>query len=144
MASAVDLIGAQGSGNSQSKSSAFSALGSEDFFKLILTELTKQDPMQPNDTQALLDQLSTVYNIQSSMDLSSSMKTMVDRDELASASGMIGLYVTGLSEDTKRVEGQVSAVTKTATGAVLVLDDGSRVPMKGVDGVVKPVQGAAS
>lgn len=144
MPSAVDVLGAQGTGGSGGTASAFSAMNSEDFFKLILTELTKQDPMQPNDTQALLEQLSTVYNIQSSMDLSSSMETMIDRDELASASGMIGMYVTGLSEDTLRVEGEVAAVTKTDSGAVLVLDNGARVPMKGVDGVIKATQGAST
>lgn len=137
MASALDALGGTADTSSSSTASAFSSLNSEDFFKLILTELTKQDPMKPNDTQALLDQLSTVYNIQSSMDLSKSMGTLIDRDELSSASGMIGMYVTGLSEETQRVEGLVSAVSKTKDGAVLVLDDGTRVPMKDVDGVVR-------
>lgn len=137
MSSVVDMVGASDS-SSATKSSAFGALKSEDFFKLILTELSKQDPMKPNDTQALLDQLSTVYNIQSSMDLSTSMKTMVDRDELSSSSSMIGKYVTGISEDSRRVEGLVSAVSKTDSGSVLILDDGTRVPMKGVDGVILP------
>jgi flagellar basal-body rod modification protein FlgD len=134
MASAVDMLGA-GSATG-SKSSAFSNMSSEDFLQLILTELTKQDPMQPNDTQALLDQLSTVYNIQSQMDLSTSMADIIDRDELASASSMIGRYVTGISEDIVRVEGTVAAVTKTDAGSILVLEDGTRVPMKDVDGVI--------
>lgn len=134
MASAVDMLGA-GSATG-SKSSAFSNMTSEDFLQLILTELTKQDPMQPNDTQALLDQLSTVYNIQSQMDLSTGMADIIDRDALASASSMIGRYVTGISEDIVRVEGTVAAVTKTDDGAILVLEDGTRVPMKDVDGVI--------
>jgi flagellar basal-body rod modification protein FlgD len=134
MASAVDMLGAGAA--TGSKSSAFSNMTSEDFLQLILTELTKQDPMQPNDTQALLDQLSTVYNIQSQMDLSTSMADIIDRDELASASSMIGRYVTGISEDIVRVEGTVAAVTKTDDGAILVLEDGTRVPMKDVDGVI--------
>ncbi|MBL8963607.1 MAG: hypothetical protein KF787_09650 [Phycisphaeraceae bacterium] len=143
MPGTVDVLGASGSKPTGSSSSAFSALSSEDFFKLILTELTKQDPLNPNDTQALLDQLSTVYNIQSSMDLSTSMKTLIDRNELSSASGMIGMYVTGLSEDFRRVEGYVAAASKTPTGAVLVLDDGVRVPMKDVDGVIRAAEGGA-
>ncbi|HLO39526.1 MAG TPA: flagellar hook capping FlgD N-terminal domain-containing protein [Phycisphaerales bacterium] len=135
MASAVDTLGGTSSG-SPSAASAFSSMKSEDFLQLILMELTKQDPMQPNDTQALLDQLSTVYNIQSQMDLSTRMGDIVDRDELASASSMIGRYITGISEDITRVEGTVAAVTKTKDGSVLVLEDGTRVPMKDVDGVI--------
>ncbi|MCC6425362.1 MAG: hypothetical protein IT435_00945 [Phycisphaerales bacterium] len=138
--SLVDSLGGSSS-TGGTQASAFSSLDSEDFFKLILTELTQQDPMQPNDTQALLDQLSTVYNIQSSMDLSKSMSTLIDRDELASASGLIGMYVTGLSEDTQRVEGMVAAVTKTDQhGAVLILEDGTRVPMDEVDGIVRALE----
>lgn len=141
MPGTVDALNSSGSGRAGSAPSAFSALSSEDFFKLILTELTKQDPLNPNDTQALLDQLSTVYNIQSSMDLSGSMKTLIDRNELSSASGMIGMYVTGLSEDFRRVEGVVAAASKTPTGTVLVLHDGVRVPMKDVDGVIRAAEG---
>ena len=39
------------------------ALGSEEFLKIILTELTSQDPLSPNDTSALLDQISTIRSI---------------------------------------------------------------------------------
>ncbi|MCG3124349.1 MAG: hypothetical protein GIKADHBN_02812 [Phycisphaerales bacterium] len=141
MPSAVDGLGAR-QGNAAT--SAFASLSSDDFFNLILTELTKQDPLQPNDTQALLDQLSTVYNIQSSMDLSTSMETLISRNEFASASSMIGRYVTGLDETSTRVEGLVAAATRTDKGAVLVLDDGSRVPMGSVDGVIEAPQGGES
>ncbi len=144
MASALDALGASGSAGAGSSASAFSSLNSSDFFKLILTELSKQDPMQPNDTQALLNQLSTVYSIQSNMNLSTSMGTLVDRDALTSASGMIGKYITGLDENSSRVEGLVAAVTKDKDGATLVLGDGSRVPLKDVDGVVMPAAGGAS
>ena len=44
---------------------AFSSLNSEQFVKIIFTELSKQDPLQPNDSKALLEQLSSLRNIQS-------------------------------------------------------------------------------
>ena len=42
----------------------FSALTSEQFIKVIFTELSKQDPLQPSDSSKLLEQLSSIRSIQ--------------------------------------------------------------------------------
>jgi len=46
-------------------SNRFSELKSEDFIRIIFTELANQDPLQPNDTGALLDQLNSIRDIES-------------------------------------------------------------------------------
>ncbi len=44
-------------------SGAFAELGSQDFLKLMLTELTNQDPLQPTDNEALLRQISSIRDL---------------------------------------------------------------------------------
>lgn len=124
----------------------YSALGSGDFLKIILSELSRQDPLKPNDTSTLLNQLSTVRSIQSDVDLSDKLKGLVTQNEWASGAGLIGKGVSGLSQDGTRVAGMVVGISRTDAGAVLTLHDGSRVPMKNVDEVVNltPQQGAAA
>jgi len=58
--------------------SGFSSLTAEQFSKIIFTELSKQDPLQPNDTNALLQQISSVRAIQSDMDLTSKLDSLVN------------------------------------------------------------------
>ena len=50
-ANAAGAIGGAGGSN------RFNELSSEDFMKIIFTELQQQDPFEPNDSSALLEQL---------------------------------------------------------------------------------------
>jgi flagellar basal-body rod modification protein FlgD len=137
-------VGALSNGSnalSGASSSAFSAMTSGDFTKLVLTELSKQDPLQPNDTKALLDQLSTIRSIQSNTDLSDKLTSLVSANEFASASGLIGKTVSGVSLQNARVSGQVASISKTDAGPVVNLKDGVKMLFKQVD-QVSATQGA--
>jgi flagellar basal-body rod modification protein FlgD len=112
---------------------AFSALNSEDFVRIMFTELSNQDPLKPNDSSALLQQMSSLRSIQSDIDLSTKLQTIVTQNQLAGAGGLIGKYVSGLAEDNTRVIGRVNSVSATSAGPVLNLDDGSRVLFSNVD-----------
>lgn len=123
-----------------SKPTGYSALTSQDFTKIIISELSNQDPLSPSDTNALLQQLSTIRSIQSDIDLSDKLKSLVTENQLASASNMIGKVVGGLDEDNYRVIGQANSVSKTKDGVFLNLSNGSRVNMNNIDGVIDPSQ----
>lgn len=113
-----------------------SALSSDDFLKIIFTELTKQDPLAPNDTNALLQQISTVRSIQSDVDLSANLKSLVGQSEFAAASQLIGRQVSGVSDTSERVAGTVTSVLRTSTGPVLKLESGVAIPLAQLDAVV--------
>jgi flagellar basal-body rod modification protein FlgD len=110
-------------------------LTTEDFTNLILTELQNQDPLAPNDTSTLLDQMSTLRSIQSNMDLSTDLAEITEQNEFIAAAGMIGKKVNGLNVDLDRVDGEVESVTRTAGGIVLNLVGGDRMPMAYLDSV---------
>jgi len=133
--SAIDSLSATGT-QSATGTDAYSSLTSGDFLKIIFTELSKQDPLQPSDTSTLVKQLSDIRNIQSSVDLSDKLTKLVAQDQLSAAAGMIGMQVSGISESLARVSGRVKSVSQTQDGAVLTLTTGDRVPMKYVDEVV--------
>ncbi len=52
----------------QAEGGDFSALGSTEFFKLIITDLLNQDPLNPTDNQKLLEQISLIRDIEMRMD----------------------------------------------------------------------------
>jgi len=132
--SAVDSLSNTSSGSATGSKDAFSALTSGDFLKIILTELSKQDPLQPNDTKSMIEELSGLRQIQSSNDLSTQLKTLVNQNELSSAATLIGKTVSGLV-DGARVTGEVISVTRTSDGAQLNLKDGTTLPLAGFDQV---------
>lgn len=111
----------------------FSDLSSEEFLKIIFTELQKQDPLAPNDSSKLLEQLSSIRSIQSDIELSGQLKSIVTQNQLASAGGLIGKVISGLDENAVRVMGEVVSVSRTRDGPVLNLKTGERVAFDQVD-----------
>jgi len=92
---AVSLL--SGSSSSQSTTpNAFSQLSSEEFVKIMFTELSKQDPTKPTDSSALLEQMSSLRTIQSSVDMSRKLDSLVAQNQFSSAGTMIGRHVDGI------------------------------------------------
>ncbi len=129
--STVGGIGA--SAFSQTSGSGVGQLSSDAFFKLIFSELTNQDPLKPNDTNALLTQIANIQSIQSDTNLVDNLGKLVGQNELTAGAGLIGSTISGLSDTSQRVSGLVDSVSKGKNGVVLNLADGTRVPMKNVD-----------
>ncbi len=121
-------------------SDRFGELNSEEFLKIIFTELQNQDPLQPSDTKALLDQLSTIRQIESDLELTRSIQSLVTENQLATAGGLIGSYISGRTEDLTRVEGWVVAAARRGDEIFLGLDDGREVPISNLDEVLDPSQ----
>jgi flagellar basal-body rod modification protein FlgD len=136
---AVDSLAATSSNTRTSSSNTgLSGLSTDEFTKIVFAELSNQDPMSPNDTNQLLQQISTIRSIQSDMDLSTSLTNLVGQNEFANAASLIGKPVSGVSEDRLRVEGIVQAVSRTKEGTVVTLDDGSRVNVTQLDEIFNP------
>lgn len=82
-----------------------------DFLKLMLTELQNQDPLNPTDNAALLQQIGELRGISSNDQLVSTLKGFSNTQELTTASGLIGKSVKGLDNAAKEVSGAVTSVS---------------------------------
>ncbi|MBC24541.1 MAG: hypothetical protein CMJ32_11605 [Phycisphaerae bacterium] len=119
--------------SASSISSRFNDMSSEDFIKIIFTELSNQDPFSPNDSSALLQQMDSIRSIESDMRLTQQLEGLVFQNQLASAGNLIGKYVQGLTPDNFRVAGKVMSVLRMGTDLAIELDTGWVVPMESVE-----------
>lgn len=133
-----------GSSTTAAAGTGFSDLSSEEFVQIILTELTKQDPLKPSDTSALLEQLSTIRSIESDLDLQQQLESVVTQNQLATAGSLLGKQISGFTADFRRVTGEVQSVTRGADGPILNLVGGSRVPFSNVDQFFNPPAAGSS
>lgn len=122
---------------------AYRELSSEDFFRIIFTELQSQDPLQPNDSQALLEQISTIRSIESDLNLAENLEDIARQGELASAGNLVGNFVTGKIDSGLDVAGFVDSVTVTAEGLSVNLSSGYQVKLDDVTEIVDPALFAA-
>jgi len=113
--------------------SRFNELSSEEFIKIIFTELQNQDPFKPNDSGALLEQLNSIRSIESDIEMSNRLESIVFQNQMSSAGGLIGKRVAGLTAESERVGGTVKSVARTGDEIALVLDNGWIIPMDNVE-----------
>lgn len=134
MSSAVSGISSTAS--TASSNNAFGSMSSTDFIKILTQQLSSQDPFEPQDSQALLEQLSTLRSVESQMTLSDSIAELVLQNQVATAGGLIGKSVEGKDTSNNAANGIVTAVRVQDGAAVLELDNGKSLPMERVTRIV--------
>lgn len=113
-------------------------LTGDDFFTLLIAQLTNQDPLEPTSNQDLLNQISAIREIELSTNLSTSLTSLTEQQRFASAASLIGQFVSGSADDGGvPASGIVEAVRFDAGGkAVLELEGGSRIPLEEVASIM--------
>lgn len=133
----MDAVSAATSGGSiPTVEKGFGALDSDEFTKLILTELGNQDPLEPNDTNALLEQLSTIRSIESDTKLNATLAAMTDRTDFMGAAGLIGQRVTSTANEVTPLK--VVSVVQNESGVSVKLEDGTFAPVGSILSIFGP------
>lgn len=119
------------------------ALKSEDFFKILVTELQQQDPLNPAETSDMIGNVSQIRSIELSSQLSDTLDSLVKQQRTAGTTDMIGKYIVAFSAneagEAQPVEGVVSSVYFGSDGsAVLELDTGQAVRAADVSQMTTP------
>ena len=76
------------------------ALGADDFLKLLITQLSNQNPLEPTSSEELLQQIASIRDIELSTTLTESLKSLTEQQRYGSAAGLIGNYVVGRADST--------------------------------------------
>ena len=105
------------------------ALSSEEFFRILVTELQQQDPFEPSSSADMINQISQIRSIELSGNLSDSLDALVRQQRISGVSDLIGKLVTARRQNgngsESEVEGVVTGVRFELSGAVLLeLDSG--------------------
>ena len=98
-------------------------LSQQDFLKLLVTQMTSQDPLKPTDSQDLLSQMTQFSTLNANTSMQSQLAQMQVLGQFSEAGSLLG----------KQVTLQLDAKT-TATGVVTGVDTSSSVPQIIVNG----------
>ena len=91
-----------------SSKTGFNGLTSEDFVKILIAQLQNQDPTNPMDSDQLLSQISQMRGLQSSLELSASLKSLTLSQQLTSATSFLGKQVTAPGSNNQNFTGTVA------------------------------------
>ncbi|QDH60158.1 flagellar hook assembly protein FlgD [Pandoraea pnomenusa] len=105
-----------------------SSLGMQDFLKILLTQLTYQDPLKPMDNQQFMAQMAQFTTLEQTQQLNDKIGQLISTQATLQSVGLIGKTVDA-STSSGSVTGTVTALTldqntpqltiKTTTGATL-------------------------
>jgi flagellar basal-body rod modification protein FlgD len=97
-----------------------STLGANDFMKLLTTQLTSQDPMDPMKDTEFISQMANFTSLEQMRTLSESFKSFATEQSMATAPSYIGRQVTVTDTSSK---------TGTTTGTVTAIELKDGVPV---------------
>ena len=83
----------------------------DQFLKLMISELTNQDPLNPMDNTQLVQQIGELRSIAASDQLTGTLQSLQTQQSLTTASSLIGKQVTALTSDNENVSGKVTSVS---------------------------------
>jgi flagellar basal-body rod modification protein FlgD len=98
---------------------AYDDLDTGAFMKMLISELSNQDPTSPMDSTQIVQQVSQIRAIQSNTQLTETLKDVSLGQAVATASSLLGKQISGLNDQSAKVTGKVDSVT-VADGTVKI------------------------
>ena len=94
-------------------------LGKEDFLKILLTQLSHQDPTAPMEDKEFISQMAQFSSLEQMTNMAADFSKMARMLRVTEASGALGKSVE-LSMEDETVQGVVQAVTRDEMPQILV------------------------
>jgi flagellar basal-body rod modification protein FlgD len=106
---AVDLIG--GVSASQNTNLQVASVSQQDFFRILVTQLSFQDPLKPIDNQAFIAQIAQFTALEQSRQTNDGINTLLTMQSAEQSIGLIGKTVEVTTQSGAKAVGKVSTVT---------------------------------
>ena len=112
-------------------------MGSEAFLQLLVAQLRYQNPMEPLDGAAMLEQTAQFTSVETLHQLADAQRQLTTLTQVGMAIDLTGKEVTAQSTTGHMVTGIVRGTSFTADGPVLSVD-GIDIPLANVVTVAEP------
>jgi flagellar basal-body rod modification protein FlgD len=120
-----------------STSLASQVLSQNDFLKLLVAQMTSQNPLDPMNNQDLLTQTVQFSTLQGNNELKSALASMQDSQSLLQANSLIGREVSLLVDANTTTQGVVTGVV-TNSGAPQLVVNGAAYDLSQVLAISTP------
>jgi flagellar basal-body rod modification protein FlgD len=97
-----------------------SGIGMQDFLKILLTQLTFQDPLKPMDNQAFMAQMAQFTTLEQTQQLNNKTDALLSTQSALQSVGLIGRTVD-ISSDSGALTGAVTTLSLAGNSPQLTL-----------------------
>jgi flagellar basal-body rod modification protein FlgD len=124
-------IGTVSGASSASANLQANGLGMQDFMKILLTQLTFQDPLKPMDNQQFIAQMAQFSALQQTEALNDKIDQLISTQASLQAVGLIGKTVT-VGTANGKVSGTVSSLSFAGASPQLTLTTQAGTALSGI------------
>ena len=119
----IDNLGAGSSQTAQSSAvTNQSTIGQEEFLKILLTQLTYQDPLKPLDNQEFIAQMAQFTTLEQSKSMTADIAALREQQQILQANSMLGRNVVVQVDGELVSQGTVTAVQMEAGTPQIVVN----------------------
>jgi len=97
-------------------------LSQQDFLKLLVTQMTSQDPLKPTDAQDLLSQMTQFSTLNANNALQTQLGQMQNLNEFSEAGNLLGKQVMLQVSDTGTAQGVVTGVDTSGSVPQIIVN----------------------
>jgi flagellar basal-body rod modification protein FlgD len=97
------------------------SMGMEDFLKVLLTQLTYQDPLKPMDNQEFMAQMAQFTSLQQTQELNEKLSTLISNQSALQSVGLIGRTVDIKTNNGVTITGSVTALALSGESPALTV-----------------------
>jgi flagellar basal-body rod modification protein FlgD len=112
-------------------------LSQQDFLKLLVTQMTSQDPLKPTDSQDLLSQMTQFSTLNANTALQTQIAQMQALNQFSEAGSLLGKQVTLQLDDSTTTQGVVSGID-TSSNVPQIIVNGQPYSLAQVLSVANP------
>lgn len=119
-----------GSVTSAASATQAKPMGMEDFLKILLTQLTYQDPLKPMDNQEFMAQMAQFTSLEQTQQLNEKMTTLIANQAALQSVGLLGRTVDIGTSAGVALTGTVTALSLTGESPSLTVKTaaGAEIP----------------
>jgi flagellar basal-body rod modification protein FlgD len=107
-------------------------MGMEDFMKILLTQLTYQDPLKPMDNQEFMAQMAQFTSLEQTQQLNEKLTQLVSNQAALQSVGLIGRTVDLTVSEGSTLTGTVTALSLSGDSPALSITTTSGATLSGI------------
>jgi flagellar basal-body rod modification protein FlgD len=121
--------------NSNLKVGGISA-NTEDFLRLLVTQLQNQNPMDPLEGHEFMAQLAQFSSVEQLVNLNTSFQELFEFQQVLGGSNLVGKAVTYLDTNTGvEAEGVILGAKPNGGSTIVVMENGEVIPISYITGI---------
>ncbi len=107
--------------DSSTSALATNSMGMEDFLKILMTQLTFQDPMKPMDNQEFMAQMAQFTSLEQTQQMNDKMSQLITNQAALQSVGLIGRTVDVQTSTGTVATGTVTSLSLSGSAPVIAV-----------------------